>query len=305
MESPNYKGVVEEFQLSLECPVCLTIPREVPVPSCSAGHIICRPCRQKVTSCPTCRIPYNNVNVAITSSLASSLIGTILHKCKFSHYGCNIKMKLNEIDKHEEKCPERTVKCPTVNCQEMIQIRKLREHASTSVKKCFTEHCFGFNDLIIYTMSTGYMKWDGVEVREIEEMDVSKDMTFGLASLKYQEKYFYLFPHYRKDKMSFSFSVFTAEDPEVAANYKAKISISNEDFSRVITYNSDVLPIEENPCPQSDFSKLNRKGWCVSYEAMRQYFWIKNVGENNNKVWDVYLKMKVHVYEKKKSKSFN
>ena len=212
MESPNYKGVVEEFQLSLECPVCLTIPREVPVPSCSAGHIICQPCRQKVTSCPTCRVPYNNANVAITSSLASSLIGTILHKCKFFEFGCNIKMKLNEIVKHEEKCPERTVKCPNLKCQDMIQRKKLREHAS--VKKCFSEYRFRCDEIISYTMSRGYMKWDGVEVGEIEEMDVSKDRTLGLASLKYHEKYFYLFPHYRKDKMSFSFSVFTAEDPE-------------------------------------------------------------------------------------------
>merc|ERR1719188_386181 len=131
-------------------------------------------------------------------------------------------------------------------------------------------------------------------------MDVSKDFCFKLASIRYLEKYFYLFPHFRKDKMSFSFSVFTAEDPEVAAKYRAKISITNEDSSREITYNSDVLPIEENPCPQSDFSKLNRKGWCVPYETMRQYFWIKNIGENNNKVWDVNLKMKVHIYEKDK-----
>merc|ERR1712048_1358167 len=134
----------------------------------------------------------------------------------------------------------------------MIQRKKLREHASVRkcVRKCFTEHYFGNNGFIIYTVSSGHMKWDGVEDREIEEMDVFKDVSFGLASIKYQEKYFYLFPHYRKDKMSFSFSVFTAEDPEVASKYKARISICNEDSSREITYTCDVLPIEENPCPQ-------------------------------------------------------
>ena len=143
MASPNYKSVVEEFQSSLECPVCLIIPREVPVPCCSAGHIICKECRKKVTSCPTCRIPYNNVNIPITSSLASSLIGTILHKCKFSHFGCNVKMKLNDIVNHEAKCSERTVKCPNLTCQDVIQRRKLYEHASN--KKYSSSYCFDYN----------------------------------------------------------------------------------------------------------------------------------------------------------------
>ena len=117
--SPNYKGVVDEFQSSLECPVCLIIPREVPVPACSSGHIVCKPCRENLTSCPTCRIPYNGRST--TNSLASSLIGTILHKCKYSENNCNVKLKLNEIVQHEIKCPERNVRCPTLHCQKLVQ----------------------------------------------------------------------------------------------------------------------------------------------------------------------------------------
>ena len=114
------------------------------------------------------------------------------------------------------------------------------------------------------------------------------------------KKYFYLFPHYRKDKMTFSFSVFTVEDPEVAANYKAKISICNEDSSKEITYTCDVLPIEEVPSHnKEDLSILCRKCWCIQYDSFRQYLWIQNVGENNNKVWKVSLHMDVHVFEKK------
>ena len=32
----------------LECPVCFSIPRELPIPSCSAGHIVCKSCRVEV-----------------------------------------------------------------------------------------------------------------------------------------------------------------------------------------------------------------------------------------------------------------
>ena len=37
------------IQEDLECPVCFSIPRELPIPSCSAGHIVCQTCRVEVT----------------------------------------------------------------------------------------------------------------------------------------------------------------------------------------------------------------------------------------------------------------
>ena len=39
----------------LECPVCYNIPRDLPIPQCPAGHIICKTCRDPVSMCPTCR----------------------------------------------------------------------------------------------------------------------------------------------------------------------------------------------------------------------------------------------------------
>ena len=82
------------------------------------------------------------------------------------------------------------------------------------------------------------------------------------------------------------------------SNYKAKISITNKYSSKEFTYNGDVLSIEDVPSPKGNFTELNRKGLCVPYEIMRQYFWIENVGENNNNVWDVLLKFKVKIYDK-------
>ena len=92
-----------------------------------------------------------------------------------------------------------------------------------------------------------------------------------------------------------------AEDPEVAASYKARISIFNKDSSRKITYDGDVLPIEEVPAPSEDFRELCRKCWCVQYENFREFLWLKQVGANNNNIWEVDLHMEVNVFEKKSS----
>ena len=72
----------------LECPICFNVPRDLPIPACPAGHIICRTCKSSVTSCPTCRrkLYYDGSN-----SLAATLIEKVPHKCKFSMYGCEIK----------------------------------------------------------------------------------------------------------------------------------------------------------------------------------------------------------------------
>jgi len=38
---------VAELQGAVECPVCLVVPREGPVPCCPAGHITCSPCLER------------------------------------------------------------------------------------------------------------------------------------------------------------------------------------------------------------------------------------------------------------------
>ena len=73
------------------------------------------------------------------------------HKCSFSFYGCNAKMKLHETIFLEETCPDRTVTCPHGNCKEDVQMRKLDDHAlkkgcATPVSPTF---CQGFFYLIL------------------------------------------------------------------------------------------------------------------------------------------------------------
>ena len=91
---------------SLECPVCFNVPRDLPIPQCPSGHIVCNECRRSLSECPTCRrrLFANN-----NSSIAAFLIDHIPHKCKFNEFGCEHKGLLSDLKIHEKKCPERTV----------------------------------------------------------------------------------------------------------------------------------------------------------------------------------------------------
>ena len=91
---------MDDISEELQCPVCLLIPREGPIPACPAGHIVCKECRENVATCPTCRRPMSGDG---TNTLANKMIERVPHPCK---YGCQVKNYLKEIKEHEEICPE-------------------------------------------------------------------------------------------------------------------------------------------------------------------------------------------------------
>ena len=98
-----------EQQISdiLKCPICYKIPRVVPIRNCEAGHIICEECRPQVLVCPTCRGPFADT----TNNVVDSISQILLHPCKYATFGCNMKMKADEIENHEKDCFERTIYC--------------------------------------------------------------------------------------------------------------------------------------------------------------------------------------------------
>ena len=132
------QSIVSDFEKDLECPVCLSIPREIPIPACPVGHIVCRTCKTKVQECPTCKRKYPNGELEITNSLAASLIDKVPHRCKYQDFKCDIKKKLSEIVKHEKICPERTVTCPNLGCNQEVQLKKFHEHVTVKENPCAT-----------------------------------------------------------------------------------------------------------------------------------------------------------------------
>merc|ERR1719234_3124619 len=72
--------LAEKLRQLVECPVCLFMPREGPVPCCVKGHLVCSPCLDRCKEkgrldCPTCEEPMGK------SLLALAVIEEIQHEC--------------------------------------------------------------------------------------------------------------------------------------------------------------------------------------------------------------------------------
>merc|ERR1719239_1419161 len=119
-----------KLQKLIECPVCLTLPRNGPVPCCANGHLVCSPCLEKLRGedrmdCPTCREPIGEGK----SLLAFAVAEQVQHECR--HQGCIKTTSLERIELHEKECKWRLVLCPGSgsNCTEMIPFCKVEAHA--------------------------------------------------------------------------------------------------------------------------------------------------------------------------------
>merc|ERR1719474_2381091 len=115
---------LRELQESVMCPVCLSIPRQPPVPCCQNGHVICSKCKDKVEVCPTCRVSMTNC----VSQVAATIIQKIQHPCDFRDAGCDTRCDILSISAHEESCGFRLVRCPHWACDEQISLTSLTSH---------------------------------------------------------------------------------------------------------------------------------------------------------------------------------
>ena len=132
----------EDLSSRLECPVCLSVPRTGPIPSCPVGHIICSTCRESLDTCPTCRRPLSAEN---TNCLAAALIDKVKHKCKFHLHGCDVKRLLGELPQHEKICTERTTICPNLRCKKEVKLKSYQSHVTED--DCLTV-CTHYHDAI-------------------------------------------------------------------------------------------------------------------------------------------------------------
>lgn len=119
---------LKDIAKSLECPICLELPRTGHISQCDNGHMLCKACRPKVNVCPICNLQLRNVR----NLFAETVVDYIPFPCKFKDDGCGEKLQNEERIKHEKICPFRKVQCPCFEmCPEQrISLTKLQEHAS-------------------------------------------------------------------------------------------------------------------------------------------------------------------------------
>ena len=253
-------SIADEF----ECPVCLLIPREVPIPACSVGHIVCKKCRENVTNCPTCRrrMPKDGTNY-----LANKLIEKIPHPCKYRQLGCQIKNPLKEIKEHEDRCLYKIIKCPYLNCRSEVQIRNYHHHAMNSP-------CNMIPDNQLKTFKSLFSQsFHG---------QPSTKMDWKMRAFEDQGKRFYFHMHYNPKVHAFVFYVTLAEDSNEAKKYLAKLTLKNpNDERKSISITQNVFSMESAP---SDIESLldSESAIFVSFSAMRGFILWTNEFEDGN-----------------------
>jgi len=240
---------LSRLEESLGCPVCYKIPRDVPIPCCESGHIVCQDCRKRVTNCPTCRGRLGSN----TSSLAASQIMFVNHKCKFFFYSCDVKMKLEDIVHHEKSCLERTIKCPNSLCNQEIQLKKFQEHS--------TENGCAENPAVFgHIFNSASLK-----MNFYMDKNDNEDEGYQFIPIRVEDLLFYFELFFSVSKQSFIFRVFLLERVETASKYSTRITVS-PNSPRKLIYEGPVLSIED--LPDMDSSQAYEKYWIVAKEAM-------------------------------------
>ena len=99
------------MESDLECPVCLKIQRFTPYFLCLNGHTVCRDCKEKLSSCPECRGPYQKPEPT-RNFLLERLIERdpdIVLPCRYKT--CTFSGPKWERDHHEKDCKKKTALC--------------------------------------------------------------------------------------------------------------------------------------------------------------------------------------------------
>jgi hypothetical protein len=132
---------IQELRDILECPVCLTYAVKGPIKGCKNGHNICNFCQPKLTKnvCPTCR-----ENIDVRSLQLEKMRQLISFPCQFVSNGCQIEMKLNQLETHYQECNYADLYCPLFDCDAKIANCKFLEHCKSHlflIDNCTNKSC--------------------------------------------------------------------------------------------------------------------------------------------------------------------
>jgi len=245
----RHNKIFEKFKETLECPVCMEIPRSGPVFVCPNGHFVCKKC--KTGSCPTCRASMGNGK----SLLAITVIENIDHKCRFVE--CEELFAREKLDNHEKICKHRIVKCPYSECKVEMALSKLLDHLGK--KTC----CFRLKPSVIDVSSkTGKSNFNIVKFSSIE----NQGTCWKVDTFSYRGTSFAICP--QKIGNCYYFTMVMFESKEVCSKYKIEIEVHERGLSR---HDSDVgIRFRGNPCSiDEDKALVKYRGVSVHQEVMK------------------------------------
>lgn len=273
-----------KLEKDVECPVCLSIPTQLPIPCCPAGHIVCSQCRSRVQTCPTCRRKMGDN----TNSIAAAILDKVNHRCK---YGCSKRGKLASLVDHEANiCTERTVQCPKPSgCGETVKIKDFLMHVKEN--DCCEPKQMECPEL--FCISRGIHKRDGVAFEIGDEFDTKNDMAWNLFHIARHCFNFFFSAQYIAEEQLFLFYVMIQGGLQEAQRYTATIKLA-DNKEKVLSFEGPVLSLDTVP---EDEQLLMESLGCFSvhYRAIRSLF---NVVQQIDKTFVVNFKAEVGIFKK-------
>jgi len=277
-----------ELETVVECPVCYSIPRDLPIPCCPAGHIMCTTCRGRVLHCPTCRRQLEDN----TSSLAAALIEKVQHKCLYWDFGCKQKDFLARLVRHEEACEDRTIQCPGPNgCEEKVQLKDFHRHAARN--SCSVE----LKKMTKFNLSKGWMQWDGMTLKKGQEFNLREDLAWSFFHFTKFDQQFYFSAQYFAAEELFLFYVMILGGADASESFNSRITIVNAGNNSRITFEGPIMALDKIPRSEQDLME-SPACFSVHYRTMRNMLSITEVGENRNLAWSVDFETEVDVSQR-------
>jgi len=260
----NMRKFVVELQGAVECPVCLVVPREGPVPCCPAGHITCSPCLERWRGegneeCPTCRLPMGEGK----SLLARVVIEHMEHECSLE--GCQAMVAHEGYKEHQEACTYRLVICPGsgLTCTNMLPFCQVEEHVKT---------CEDFPSITVKTNKGTHDYFSEVYTLEETALQESELIDWGSKALKSESGKLFFF-RMNKVKKIFSVDVVMMGRQEECDNVQVEIGFMNPETEKVFFKSTF------NPRP---ITTTNSEELCLTVkQALISKYWHYNQTEKS------------------------
>ena len=231
---------------TIQCTVCLTVPRKGYTLQCQNGHLFCDRCNTD-GSCPYCREPLGQLggNKRIRALVSQQIIEAVAIEFECEHTDCEFEAPKDKIASHMKKCTYRKVACPDACCREYVPLRNLLEHMEhgRDVLEC------NIDGLIVegFLMSTTYYN------RKYETSD------WDGRVFTFQDKHFVMVLT-RIDRLYHSY-LYILADIEEAKNYTVTITAGYGGQTEKIHRGGQVFPIDAK---QKDI--LKQRNGVLSFE---------------------------------------
>lgn len=83
----------------LRCPGCAR-PMQSPIYLCKSGHSVCELCTETLCNCPLCKQSFTEIRSVTLEALAEKAY----FLCKYSVYGCTVRLPYHLMRWHKERC---------------------------------------------------------------------------------------------------------------------------------------------------------------------------------------------------------